>query len=224
MYNKPLHTYVVSLERDVERRASITRQLSELDLPYTVIPGVLVKSMDQCKPSEYNDLEGYNSDSVRRNPRYVKAVVGAKRATINALRRALADNEGKDGWVLMLEDDAELPAEQEDMADVLARTDYAPANCSVILLWHHQAHKGQVDMHAIRTLGKNRRGMVAYLVRPAVIPTLLAMLEKSGYEADCVWEKLDPAVSIVCEIDCVQTTQSQSNIIAGIPELLHIAK
>lgn len=224
MYNKPLHTYVVSLERDVERRAAITRQLNNLDLPFSVEPGVLVEDMAQCKPEEYNDLEAYHSESVRNNPRYVKAVVGAKRATLNVLRRAFADNEGKDGWVLMLEDDAELPAEQEDMADVLERAGHAPSNCSVILLWHHQAHSGQVDMHAICTLGKYRRGMVAYLVRPAIIPTLVAMLEKSGYEADCVWEKLDPAVSIVCEIDCVQTTQSQSNIISGIPELLHIAK
>lgn len=213
---------VLSLPEDAYRREALLPRLDALGINYTVVDGIRVKSLQAVLPEECNALEAYHSDAVRNNPDYVLPVVGARRATLRALDVA-ADIVGTDPWILMLEDDAELPAEQEDWDDVVSRLQYVKPECGAVLLWRHRVNLGAADRHGIVTLSKYARGLVAYFLRASYIKHVADTIEQSGKEADCVWETLIAGGEAVCQIDCVETTQSQSNIILNIPELKHLA-
>lgn len=217
----PYPCYIVSLKKDKERRLSLIPQLNRLGMSRVWSAGILV-TPEECDPNEYCDLEAYHTESVSRDPRYIKAVVGARRAQIRALKKAAAAHHTED-WVLMLEDDIVLP-EEDEMQDVLDRLRYVPDECPIVLLYRHVASEGRVDEHGIVTVNYWSRGFCAYLIRPDFISELARTIENLCSEADMCWEDLVARGYPVLLINCVLSNQKKSNIIGEIEQLERFRK
>lgn len=219
-YNASMDCFVLSLPKDTARRERLDSNLAVAGIPsYKIVAGVKVESMDDVSLEEYADLEAYHSPQLKKDPRYVLPVVGCKRALIKLLGEVskLQHND----WVLCLEDDAILP-DKESWDDAMERLKYIPEDCPIVLLWRHHANMGSCDEHCIVTLPKFARGCVAYLIKPAFAKRVVEELKLFGKESDMIWEHFKDKGVPVRMLGCVRTTQQDSNIIGGIPELQHL--
>lgn len=217
----PYPCYIVSLKKDRERRKALVPQLDRLGIKHVWSAGVLV-TMGDCDPNEYHSLEAYHSADVRNDERYIRAVVGARRAQLRALRKA-ARGTHTTPWVLMLEDDVILPAEDE-LNDVIGRLQYVPDECPAVLLYRHKVSEGAADEHGVVEVDYWCRGSCAYLVRPEFIPELIRTIEELGSESDMCWEDLITRGYTICLINCVLSYQKESNIIGEIEQLQQLRK
>lgn len=178
--------YVINLDRDTVRMATIARNLAGLGLDYERIPAVLGRELPD--PGSYVDTKGYPRHNHADQPR--PGEVGCYLSHIKAMRRLL---ETDSPCALILEDDVELLPETRGCLEALARRDDWDM---VKLFCFHRgtpfrlsevAHGRHLCVHLTRTTSA-----AAYMVNrraaERLVAGLLPMREQIDHAHDRPWE------------------------------------
>lgn len=110
------YTYVINLDRDVQRLDAVTQNLNMRGLPFKRIPGVVGKELPNWE--KYVDLKDYAKKNRRTTPKLGE--VGCYLSHLKAMETFLQTNEP---WCIILEDDAEVLPECLAVINDLAATD-----------------------------------------------------------------------------------------------------
>jgi len=180
--------FVINLEKDTERRSSITGQLSALGLPFELVPGVYGAALSpQELESNYDDRKA----RWRMARSLVPAELGCALSHLKVYRQMI---DRRVPCALVLEDDVRLPAELGSVLEASART-LDPCHPDVWLLSPAEGRQGASGERAIREgqlLLPYRSGFYtsSYLLTLAAAKALLAELYPVGDVADC-WRRLN---------------------------------
>lgn len=109
-------TYVINLDRDVQRLDAVTQNLNMLGLPFKRIQGIVGKELPNWE--KYVDLKAYAKRNRRTIPRLGE--IGCYLSHLKAMEAFLNANEP---WCIILEDDAEVLPECLDVINGLAAYD-----------------------------------------------------------------------------------------------------
>jgi glycosyl transferase family 25 len=109
-------TYIINLDRDVQRLDAVTQNLNMLGLPFKRIQGVVGKELPNWE--KYVDLKTYAKRNRRTTPRLGE--IGCYLSHLKAMETFLQTN---DPWCIILEDDAEVLPECLDVINALAAQD-----------------------------------------------------------------------------------------------------
>lgn len=201
-----MNIFVINLEKDVERRASISRQLEQLGLGYEIVEGVYGAelSKDELKDN-YSDRKA--KWRVARS--LVSAEIGCALSHIKVYREIVEQGLS---FTLILEDDVILPPE----LDVLL------ADCAKVVdprrpeVWLLSPAVGDQEATRARLLPSGqlvlpyKDGFYAssYLVTASAAKALIAELYPVGDVADC-WRRMNRYQ--VVELFVVSPTVIQQN-------------
>lgn len=109
-------TYVINLERSVDRHLHMERQMDHLQLPFEFITGVDGRLLDLCDPSVV--VQSVLTDGSLARGNAVAAAVGCAMSHAKAYRTLL---EAGPSAALVLEDDSRLPADTGELVEALAK-------------------------------------------------------------------------------------------------------
>ena len=109
-------TYVINLDRDVQRLDAVTQNLNMLGLPFKRIQGIVGKELPNWE--KYVDLKAYAKRNRRTIPRLGE--IGCYLSHLKAMETFLQTN---DPWCIILEDDAEVLPGCLDVINALAAED-----------------------------------------------------------------------------------------------------
>jgi Glycosyltransferase family 25 (LPS biosynthesis protein) len=108
--NPPVYAYVINLARSLDRREHITAELKKTGLDYEIITAVDGRDLDLDDPAIVDP-------SFFTKVQLVAGTVGAALSHQSAYQKIIAAGLDK---ALVLEDDIELPADLENLADAVA--------------------------------------------------------------------------------------------------------
>lgn len=189
------HTFVINLDHQKDRLNAITKNLVEFEIPFSRIPGVYGKDVDQKMRSSFCNMACSNG------------MLGCYQAHVNVWKTILSHSEYKDTDVfLVLEDDSRLNNESVEVInsvagqaadfgfDVLSLWNplhYLPKSCTPLV--KKNKRKDQVGKKEKETKEKEYRVCAhpfllttsGYIVtRKGAENTLNALGEKSKYHVD----------------------------------------
>jgi glycosyl transferase family 25 len=182
-----MQIFVINLEKDTARRASITGQLNVLGFPFELVSGVLGSALTAGDLARHYD-DGKAKWRMARS--LLPAEVGCALSHVNIYRMMLAHGIP---FALILEDDVSLPRE---LGEILGA-------CAALLdkrrpeVWLLSPADGRREVPSERTVGPRHvllpyhRGFYtsSYLLTLSAAKALLAELYPIGDVADC-WGRL----------------------------------
>jgi glycosyl transferase family 25 len=183
-----MHIFVINLEKDAARRASITGQLSALGLPFELVPGVLGSALSAAELALHYD-DGKAKWRMARS--LLPAEIGCALSHVNVYRMMVARDIP---FALVLEDDVSLPGGLGEVLDACAAV-VDPRRPQVWLLSPAEGWPGGPGERALGTqhiLSRYRGGFYtsSYLLTACAAKALLAELYPIGDVADC-WRRLN---------------------------------
>lgn len=182
-----MHIYVINLEKDVARRASISAQLETLGLAYEIVSGVYGGSLtEQERARVYDDRKA----KLHRARSLVPAEIGCALSHLKVYRTIV--ERGLDA-ALILEDDVALPANLKCILDE-CWIHLVASTPSVLLL---SPADGAATASSLAQLGASHRLVPyragyfasAYVITRTGASALLRELEPVSDVADC-WQRL----------------------------------
>lgn len=211
--------YVINLKESTERRVRITRQLSELGLPFEIVDGVRGADLSEAeRRAQYSD--------VRFRRKYGRTAtngeIGCSLSHVAVYRKVIA---AKLPFALVLEDDAWLTP---DLVQILTslETTYRPSDKTLVLLSPVSAMSGS----SFRPLTCGyvacpvRRAMLshAYVVTAESAVALLHRLAPVNEVADAwTWLQRERVVAVEAvfpAIAIVQQAEGSAIRVASAPE------
>lgn len=216
--------YVVNLEKDVERRESISRQLDTLAIPYTIFNAVNGRALSVEEMARHYDEER----AVREHRRLVPGEIGCALSHLGIYREMVEKDLPS---ALILEDDASLMPEPSDgdakripwLPDVLAtlekrfqRDDPVVVLLSYVKRYHKRSDEPLIGDVRVADVYRAAFGTYAYFITRSAAKNLMennypvsrpcdhwAVFRNSGYMQlkmvmpYCVGHKLDRSDSSI---------------------------
>jgi len=183
-----MHIFVINLEKDGARRASITGQLSALGLPFELVSGVLGSALSAAEVALHYD-DGKAKWRMARS--LLPAEIGCALSHVNVYRMMLTRDIP---FALVLEDDVSVPRELGEILEACARL-LDKRRPEVWLLSPAEGRRGVAGERAVDTrhvVLPYRGGFYtsSYVLTSSAANALLAELYPIGDVADC-WTRLN---------------------------------